>query len=161
MGAIRRFFTLKGRSNRLPYWITTIAVAFVVLVVALQVLFVFLPDNYDPNSGVVWVFAIGAVAMLLVVPITTRRLHDRDRSAWWLVPYLVVPFIIGEPQDYAAFGLSLDPDLAGVLNVVAWGLTLVALVDLGLLRGTDGPNRYGPDPLNPEAYDPADADVFD
>lgn len=46
-----------------------------------------------------------------------KRCHDRDRSGWFLL-------------------VSLIP----VINI--W-----AFVELGLLRGTVGPNRFGPDPL--------------
>jgi uncharacterized membrane protein YhaH (DUF805 family) len=31
---------------------------------------------------------------------------------------------------------------------------LAAIIDNGFLRGTDGPNRYGPDPLQPDAAKP-------
>jgi len=46
---------------------------------------------------------------------TVARLHDRDHSAWWLLWWL--------------------------LPVVGW---IVLFVDNGFLRGTPGPNRYGP-----------------
>jgi len=61
------------------------------------------------------------VNLLLVWPalaVSVKRWHDRDKSGWWVL-------------------LNLVP-------VIGW---LWALIDNGFLRGTDGPNRFGADPL--------------
>jgi uncharacterized membrane protein YhaH (DUF805 family) len=40
-----------------------------------------------------------------------------------------------------------------VMSLLVIGLSLWALIELGLLKGTQGPNRFGPDPLGvPKAY---------
>ncbi len=65
--------------------------------------------------------ATGVVSLLLLWPsvaISVKRWHDRDKSAWWV--------------------------LVGLIPVIG-GLWL--LIENGMLRGTPGPNRYGPDPL--------------
>ena len=49
--------------------------------------------------------------------VLVRRLHDTDRSGWWWL-------------------LALVP-IIGIIIVLVWICT----------RGTQGPNRYGPDPL--------------
>ena len=54
--------------------------------------------------------------------------------------------------DYVAphFGLPIDPTAGGVGAVAFWlsaAVLLFAFVDNGFIRGTAGPNRYGPDPL--------------
>ena len=42
--------------------------------------------------------------------------------------------------------------MAGLTGVVAFAFSVWLFVELGFLRGTRGPNRFGPDPLgNPEA----------
>lgn len=51
------------------------------------------------------------------ITVSVRRLHDRDMSGWWV--------------------------LLGLVPVIG---ALILLI-LFLLRGTDGPNRFGPDPL--------------
>jgi uncharacterized membrane protein YhaH (DUF805 family) len=59
-----------------------------------------------------------AANLLIVWPaaaITVKRWHDRDKSAWWLLINLVP--VVG----------------------VIW-----SLVENGLLRGTEGANRFGP-----------------
>jgi uncharacterized membrane protein YhaH (DUF805 family) len=71
-----------------------------------------------------------------------KRLHDRDRSGWWIVPFFVVPGLFTQFSD-------LLPDsnwgLAFVLIMqIPW---LWGLVEMFGLRGSLGSNRFGPDPL--------------
>ena len=47
-----------------------------------------------------------------------KRFHDRDKSAWWVL-------------------ISLVP-IVGFIWLI---------IECGLLQGTEGPNRFGPDPL--------------
>jgi uncharacterized membrane protein YhaH (DUF805 family) len=47
-----------------------------------------------------------------------KRWHDRDKSGWW--------------------------SLIGLIPIIG-GLWM--LIELGFLRGTDGPNRFGPNPI--------------
>ena len=64
------------------------------------------------------------VSLLSIWPaiaVQAKRWHDMDRSAWWLLINLV-PFIGG----------------------------LVVLIMCGFIRGTQGANRFGPDPLGNE-----------
>jgi uncharacterized membrane protein YhaH (DUF805 family) len=84
-------FSFRGRLNRLPYWFTSIAILvliFVVVVVLLTVmdvgasLFVIIGVLYIP---LLWIaFALGA-----------KRLHDRDKSAWWLLLFGCSPGTVG------------------------------------------------------------------
>ena len=63
----------------------------------------------------------GILTLLLLWPsicLYAKRWHDRGKSGWWSL-IIFVP-IIG---------------------------SIWFLVELGFLRGTDGPNRFGPDPL--------------
>ena len=64
----------------------------------------------------------GLTSLALLVPsftVTFRRLHDTDRSAWWM--------------------------LLVFLPVIGW----IWLFVLMILEGTSGPNRFGPDPKDP------------
>lgn len=61
------------------------------------------------------------VTLALIYPqivLLAKRWHDRDKSGWWTL-------------------IGLVPVIGGL-----W-----MLIELGFLRGTDGPNRFGPDPL--------------
>jgi uncharacterized membrane protein YhaH (DUF805 family) len=60
------------------------------------------------------------VSLVLFLPnlaIYVRRLHDTNRSGWWLLICLI--------------------PLVGIIVLLVWAAT----------KGTDGPNQYGPDPL--------------
>ncbi|MEO1397450.1 MAG: hypothetical protein AAFU56_01120, partial [Pseudomonadota bacterium] len=59
--------------------------------------------------------------------------------------------------DAERLGLAANSPLFWVVTAIGFGLSIWALVDLGFLRGTDGPNEYGEDPLNPMPT----ADVFE
>ncbi|MCX9148465.1 DUF805 domain-containing protein [Erythrobacter sp. WG] len=77
------------------------------------------------------VYGIFVLAALIPsIAVTVRRLHDRDMSGWW---YL---------------GLTL----ASLIPLVG-GLASIALLVLLVLPGTDGANRFGPDPKNPFGED--------
>jgi uncharacterized membrane protein YhaH (DUF805 family) len=71
-----------------------------------------------------------------------KRLHDRNKSAWWIVPYLVAPGLFGQFGDW--LGDSWPAVLIGYATGIAflWGS-----VEMYCLKGTRGPNRFGPDPL--------------
>ena len=59
-------------------------------------------------------------AMLVGLLVQIRRWHDRDKSGWWV--------------------------LIGFVPCIGW---IWALIECGFLKGTTGPNKYGPDPLQP------------
>lgn len=66
-----------------------------------------------------FVYCIYILAALYpIFSIYAKRWHDRDKSGWWSL-------------------IGLVPIIGGV-----W-----LLVELGILEGVRGPNRYGPDPL--------------
>jgi uncharacterized membrane protein YhaH (DUF805 family) len=55
-----------------------------------------------------------------------------------------------------AVGTTMEDSItiAGVLGLIAFAIGVWAFVELGCLRGTIGPNRYGSDPLEPTAILP-------
>lgn len=68
----------------------------------------------------------------------TKRLHDRGKSAWWLIGFYLVPAALVATPYIAAIPLG-----AFALPLTAIGIW--AFVELCCLAGTPGPNRYGPD----------------
>jgi uncharacterized membrane protein YhaH (DUF805 family) len=92
------------------------------------------------------IWLIGLILLVLGtwsgLAVGVKRLHDRDKSGWWILLFWLGPSILGSWQTAA-------PDLGGgfILALAAGALGIWAFVELGCLRGTPGPNRYGPDPL--------------
>jgi uncharacterized membrane protein YhaH (DUF805 family) len=85
------------------------------------------------------IFVIG---IWFLAATTIKRLHDRNKSGWWIVAFLIAPALLVERLDdesYAATALAL----------AAFGLNACGFVELLFFRGTRGPNRFGPDPLAP------------
>ncbi len=113
--------------------------------------------NFIPILGGIYVL----VLLLPSLSVTARRLHDIDRTAWWMLLYLVpiLGFIVLAIMFIALLGLSaIDPWGAGE---VEWGIlgllfliwmivsvvSVIVLLIFLILPGTEGQNRYGPDPL--------------
>ena len=93
-----------------------------------------------------------AVLVILYIPLVwiglaigAKRLHDRDKSAWWLVVFYAIPTILSAAADQTE-----DLTLV-ILHLMSFAISVWAFVELGCLRGTIGPNQYGPDPLEPAA----------
>jgi uncharacterized membrane protein YhaH (DUF805 family) len=78
-----------------------------------------------------------------------KRLQDRNRPGYFAA-FLLVPLVLKGVAD--VMGLTGDPlnprtlDYAFIAIIAVVGIWF--FVDLGCLRGTVGPNTYGPDPLD-------------
>ena len=136
---IKGLFAVNGRSNRLVYWKIVIGAWLSFVIVAVLAM------------AVRSVVAAGAAGLVLVVVlalhicVTIRRLHDRDKSWPWVIVFVGIPAllkVLSDQQDLAGLGAAFTP-LAIICNI--WGF-----VELGCLKGTTGPNRFGPDRLAPD-----------
>ncbi|MCP3403635.1 DUF805 domain-containing protein [Bradyrhizobium sp. CCGB20] len=79
-----------------------------------------------------WIFLATAI----------KRLHDRDRSGWWIVAFFVVPGLFSQFSD-------LFPDSNWMLpfSLSASSLWLWGFVEMFCVPGSVGDNRFGADPL--------------
>lgn len=140
-----RYFSFRGRANRQRYWLTVLASAGLMMLGTLLIVAI-------PVVGWVVGMAVWSAAALMGLAVAARRLHDRGKSAWWLLPMylpLVVVSLLSELMEVSQG--APNP----VLSLLTLGFSIWILVELGCLRGTVGPNRFGPDPL-----DPSMAEVF-
>jgi len=112
-----RYAAFAGRAGRREFWLFVLF-NFVVNLIAVVL------DRAVLHG--VPIFQVLAVLALFVpaLALNFRRLHDIDRSAWWLLICLI-PFV-------------------GV----------IVLLVFAILPGTVGPNRFGPDPKVGLAADP-------
>ena len=77
-----------------------------------------------------------------------KRLHDLSLSGWWCLPAFAPGFIALLAPLVGLSGSPASPNLLDQL--LLWGSSAVGLVYiivLGFIRGTAGPNEYGPNPL--------------
>jgi uncharacterized membrane protein YhaH (DUF805 family) len=96
-----------------------------------------------PLSGL-----FGLAVLLPGLAVAVRRLHDTNRSGWWMLALLGVAVAAIAAIAGVLFGavsLTLVFVLFGVYLLVA-----VVLLVFMCLDGTRGPNRFGPDPKDPD-----------
>ena len=90
--------------------------------------------------------AIGTALFLWIYLATSiKRLHDRDKSAWWMLPFFVAPQLFNHFSDHLPDSQLMMIPGALMLTLMIWGF-----VELYFLRGTKWTNRFGPDPLRKE-----------
>lgn len=147
-------FSFEGRVSRARYWLVPL-VPFALLVVFTFVVDWVLDTFVGRGAGpALALIVIGVPLFLLYLAVTAshtvRRLHDRGRSghlAWLFigVPWLtgVLALLLGSINAQSTPALLL----LGVLVISTVGLAIWAIVECGCLRGTAGPNDFGPEPL--------------
>lgn len=114
LDVLRKYMVFEGRARRKEYWmfclfnlIASCALATVDLVMG----------TFNRTVGIGVFSALYSLAVLLPsIGVSIRRLHDTDRSGWWLL-------------------IALVPCLGAIVLIVY-------LVQ----GGTAGQNRFGPDP---------------
>ena len=125
------FFSLKGRIGRQQWWLGNVALLAVTGVASVLLALVFgTPVAPEARSeGILYEYDLGptggAVLGVFIIAyawsslaLTVKRWHDRDKSGLWIL-------------------INAVPVIGGI-----WALT-----ENGFLKGTDGPNNYGDDPL--------------
>ena len=146
MGYVWSLFSFKGRSNRARYLVVQLA-----LLALWFALWIELPSRLSPQWQVLHL-PVAIVMSWINLATTAKRLHDRNRSGWWAVAVFAVNRL-----SYMYYGLFLGLSFGvGIsmtkeLLLVMLAVTLCVLqtwifIELFFLAGTDGPNRFGPDP---------------
>lgn len=165
-------FSFHGRVNRAKMWLFYIVVWVLELAVFLSLLLVYAlllatgavdrnsaPEGHSPAIGIAACIVIGVLILAvyyMYIAITAKRLHDRNKSAWWTMLFLVVPAaLIFVPELVASVKGISDPNAPAMLVAALFALGGVALyiwgfIELYCLRGTAGENRFGADPLPPK-----------
>ena len=94
------------------------------------------------------------VLLLPWTALTVRRLHDTNKSGWWLVGPCAAFGLIAFVAVAGAMGLGAETSahrsytalIIGIVTGLAW---FAAFLVFMVLPGTEGPNNYGPDPYGP------------
>jgi len=92
----QRYFDFSGRSSRAEYWWWTlfVIIAGVVLSYADMLIGTY---NADTESGLI-AGIFGLVTLIPGIAVGVRRLHDINRTGWWLwmyaISFLIIPFVI-------------------------------------------------------------------
>lgn len=153
-------FSFKGRIQRLYWWVAIIAVGAVAGIATTLLEYgarssgSFVPDPGSDQIAPTGIFgaaitAIGLANLWINLALSVKRLHDRDRTGAWVFLQILLVFLavimivvaIAAPKD------GPWVILAGLTGAAALAFSVWVFVELGFLRGTRGPNRFGPDPL--------------
>ena len=138
------FTSFDGRINRAKYWIGSIALAVISIVLGLIVGALFGPTTV----GTILIALITIALFYPVYAIAAKRFQDRDKpgmtALYGLVPVLIANLL----QLFGLTGTPEQPNTLGwIASLVMLAVGLWFLIELGILKGTTGPNRYGSDPL--------------
>ncbi len=111
------FFSFEGRIGRKTWWLATLGLLGVLLVAQLLVLGA---SQMSPDLGMIGAILALLLSLACLVPalaLPIKRWHDVGKPGWWM--------------------------LIGFIPVV----NLYALYMTGFVKGDEGPNAYGADPL--------------
>jgi uncharacterized membrane protein YhaH (DUF805 family) len=152
LGILRTFVGFDGRIGRLRFFLCTLILVAATLALAAPLIAAYGADyGKTPEETRIWTLWSLALDLLLLYPtltVTTRRLHDLDRSGWWNLP-LLLPTAANHAATLAGLTGMVENSnrLGDVLRWVEIGVAIVVLV-LALIPGTKGNNRYGPSPFD-------------
>ena len=143
------FFGFDGRINRTKYWTAILIYLAIYLALAILGYAAGQSATYQAINGM-----LNIVILISSLAVGVKRLHDRNKSGWYLVLFYIVPGILLVAG--IAVGTTMEDSImiAGVLGLIAFAIGVWAFVELGCLRGDIGPNRYGPDPFEPTESPP-------
>ena len=108
------YLSPEGRVDRKQFWLWLVLPLTAISLLAALVDVA--TGNYNPELGIGLFSAIFVlVALIPAIIVYIKRFHDRDKSGWWV--------------------------LIGLIPIIG---SIWLLVELGFLKGTPGPNRFGP-----------------
>lgn len=106
--AMEKSFVFKGRANRKEYWM------FLLMSMLLAIVVGFIAGFLQAITHLKFTLLSHLYTLIIIVPscsVAARRLHDTDRSGWWMfVPIVgfVYMFYKGTPGDNR-FGPESNP----------------------------------------------------
>lgn len=106
----KKFFDFKGRAKRSEYW------CFLLFILLFYIPFLFFVGLYLTTSDYIFNFIYLFFTLIVLPPlisVTVRRLHDIDKSGWFM--------------------------LLGLIPPIGFFILLYLLAQ----KGTQGPNKYG------------------
>lgn len=139
---IHLMFGYSGRIGRLYCWLGFLAFCAIIGLLS-GVAEDAVAGTGDIGRHVALGFIVG-IGLWMHSAVAVKRLHDRDKSAWWYLLYGLAPLGLFITAIYLYTARMLE--VASILFVLSIAGLIWAIIELGFLRGTPGLNRYGPAP---------------
>ena len=138
-----KYFVFSGRASRSEFWWYQL---FYLVVVGFPVSYI------SPILDNVWTLA----NFIPSIAVACRRLHDTDRSGWWQVlPAVCLPLVLIPIFDWDSGVMFWESTLFWIGAGIGAALYILLIVWFAT-PGTQGDNRFGPDPSGT-----FDAEIFD
>ena len=146
------YSNFNGRAQRKEFWMFYLFyfIFSIVAMVADNILgtvFTFGEGYYEVKSPSGWISLLYGLALFIpTLAAVVRRLHDTNRSGFWLLfPFLtIIPILLGvfllEAEAYELGGFLLG---ISVLAIIGLSITVFVFT---VLDSTPGTNNYGPSP---------------
>ena len=145
-GGFSNYFQFSGRATRAEYWFWTLFSSLV--------------------QGIPLVGWLISLAVLIPsIAVTSRRLHDIGKSAWWMTVLLLLGGVwvllsVGFVLEVIGLEESLNPEVEfwEILGTWLVWVGFLTLASIGVViwwvvwfvrKGDKGPTKYGPDPRQP------------
>ncbi len=163
---LKRYFDFRGRSRRKEFWMWVLFTVIANIVLSAADAALGLGGSMSGNSnlgadgssmGAAGALKGGLLASLFAlatfipsVAVSVRRLHDINRTGWWIV----FPLVFSVTGFVLMFAGAMS-GLGGTTVAVGTGILVLGVLSLLLLliwyfmAGTAGPNRFGEDPKAP------------
>lgn len=165
---LRAWFSFKGRISRKTWWVYYFLVPFLLGLAVFLATFGFsmlsaglgISRSFESSAVVATMFLVGSQVFHWMVWLSgcTKRCQDLNLSGRWPL-ILVLPgllftaiywdLILANALDREESVLTRWALSLSWLPLIPFGSFLLQLVLLGFIRGTPGPNRFGPDPRAP------------
>jgi len=137
-----KYATFQGRAPRSEYW--WFYLFFIIVLIVVGGVFAGIAGAMgafdDPNGPGLGVILLGIIAAIIYIAmlipffaVSVRRFHDYNLSGWVFLALI----------------------LCGLIPVVGFAASIANIV-ITVLKGTAGPNKFGPDPLGA-----GDAQIFE
>ena len=137
----RQYAGFSGRASRSEFWWWYLFIGVGYWITA------GLGGSFEGAPNILFVLFQCAI-FIPTLAVGVRRLHDRGWRGWWMFPYVycfaieLYSFWVGQTSAFMhGYLIGIFPPLSGVLLVL-----LIVMVRM-FLRGTEGDNRFGSDPL--------------
>lgn len=167
-----KYVDFKGRARRSEFWLWTLALIIMYAIIE-GVMFSAMPavvGSSDPTQAMAnmmrFMPLLNLLGLALFLPnlaVQIRRLHDSNRTGWWVVLPMgvfiagLILFLATNAGKMAAMfkAPTASPDPAAIFSIVGsailfiWLPTVISSIVILVflcLDGTAGPNRFGPDP---------------
>ena len=138
-GFFDTYFAFNGRLNRKAFIIRNIVVMFIMLILTFAII---LPlyglEHIDEFNLSVPYFIILFVGIWFYLANTNRRFKDMNKSKNWII-FVGFLYLVQIPLD-------ITKQYTGLYFVIGC-IQLALFIYLCAKKGTVGPNKYGPDPL--------------